>query len=177
MGEKMKFNLMFLTLTVTAAVAFADPAPITSSSDIGLARSLVLSDTPAGSSQMGVGGGEFAGTVNGYSTLYWCVDDQEEFTFGDSGYGNVTLLSNVAANSSSVKYGNVTNGGTPGWTNTTDTFDSVALPGTATSRRTWPFRRLSGLSPTTAPSRADSPPSVEMIPSTPPISIGSTRLC
>jgi hypothetical protein len=83
---------------------------------------------------MGVGGGEFAGTVNGYSTLYWCVDDQEEFTFGDSGYGNVTLLSNVAANSSSVKYGNVTNGGTPGWTNTTDTFDSVALPGTATSR-------------------------------------------
>jgi hypothetical protein len=134
MGEKMKFNLMFLTLTVTAAVAFADPAPITSSSDIGLARSLVLSDTPAGSSQMGVGGGEFAGTVNGYSTLYWCVDDQEEFTFGDSGYGNVTLLSNVAANSSSVKYGNVTNGGTPGWTNTTDTFDSVALPGTATSR-------------------------------------------
>ena len=125
---------MFLTLTVTATVALADPAPITSSSDIGLARSLVLSDTPSGSSQMGVGGGEFAGTINGYSTLFWCVDDQEEFTFGDSGYGNVTLLSNVAADSSSVKYGNVTNGGTPGWTNTTDAFDSVALPGAATSR-------------------------------------------
>jgi hypothetical protein len=130
----MKFNLMFLTLTVTATVAFADPAPITNSSDIGLAQSLVLIDTPSGSSQMGVGGGEFAGTVNGYSTLFWCVDDQEEFTFGDSGYGNVILLSNVAANSSFVKYGNVTNSGTPGWTNTTDTFDSVTLPGTATSR-------------------------------------------
>src|ERR1017187_4267963 len=134
MGEKMKFNLMFLTLTVTAAVAFADPAPITSSSDIGLARSLVLSYTPAGSSQMGVGGGEFAGTVNGYSTLFWCVDDQEEFTFGDSGYGNVILLQNVGADANSVKFGNVTNGGTPAWTNTSDAFDSVTLPSDATDR-------------------------------------------
>lgn len=131
----MKFSLMILTLTtISAIVAFADPAPITSSSDIGLARSLVLSDTPAGSSQLGVGGGEFAGTINGYSTLFWCVDDQEEFTFGDSGYGNVTLLNNVDASASSVKYGNVTNGGTPGWTNTTDTFDSTALPSDAASR-------------------------------------------
>src|ERR1035437_9958760 len=103
MGERMKFTLMFLTLTVTAAVALADPAPITNPSDIGLARSLVLINTPSGSSQMGVGGGEFAGTINGYSTLFWCVDDQEEFTFGDSGYGNVILLNNVAANSSFVK--------------------------------------------------------------------------
>jgi hypothetical protein len=134
MGEKMKFSLMILTLTVSATVAFADPAPITSSSDIGLGRSLVLSDTPAGSSQMGVGGGEFAGTINGYSTLFWCVDDQEEFTFGDSGYGNVTLLSTVASNASTVKFGDVTNGGTPHWTNTTDTFDSTALPSDAASR-------------------------------------------
>ena len=85
----MKSTLIIFALTVSATVAFADPAPITSSSDIGLGRSLVLSNTPAGSSQMGVGGGEFAGTINGYSTLFWCVDDQEEFTFGDSGYGNV----------------------------------------------------------------------------------------
>lgn len=130
----MRFSLMILTLTVSATVAFADPAPITSSSDIGLARSLVLMDTPAGSSQMGVGGGEFEGTINGYSTLFWCVDDQEEFTFGDSGYGNVTLLSNVGSSASSVKFGNVTNGGTPHWTNTTDTFDSAALPSDAASR-------------------------------------------
>jgi hypothetical protein len=63
-----------------------------------------------------------------------CVDDQEEFNFGDTGFGNVTLLGNVAASSNFVKFGNVTNGGTPSWTNTTDTFDSVALPGDATSR-------------------------------------------
>jgi hypothetical protein len=130
----MKFTLLFLTLTVTATVALADPAPITSPSDIGLARSLDLIATPSGSSQMGVGGGEFSGTVNGYSTLFWCVDDQEEFNFGDTGFGNVTLLGNVAASSNFVKFGNVTNGGTPSWTNTTDTFDSVALPGDATSR-------------------------------------------
>lgn len=129
----MKFTLMFLTLTAGAAVALADPAPI-STSNLGLAQSLVLSDTPAGSSQLGVGGGEFAGTVNGASTLFWCVDDQEEFYFGDSGYGNVIQLQNVAADSNYVRYGNVTNGGTPGWTNTTDTVDSVPLPGDATDR-------------------------------------------
>ncbi|HLK18916.1 MAG TPA: PEP-CTERM sorting domain-containing protein [Bryobacteraceae bacterium] len=130
----MKSSFTVLTLVLGATVAFADPAPITSSSDIGLARSLVLQNTPAGSSQMGVGGGEFAGTINGYSTLFWCVDDQEEFNFGDSGYGNVTLLSNVAANPTTVKFGGVTNGGNPHWTNTTDTFDSVALPSDAASR-------------------------------------------
>jgi hypothetical protein len=130
----MKFVLLFLTLTVTATVALADPAPITSPSDIGLARSLDLIATPPGSSQMGVGGGEFSGTVNGYSTLFWCVDDQEEFNFGDTGFGNVTLLGNVSANSNFVKFGNVTNGGSPHWTNTTDTFDGVTLPGDATSR-------------------------------------------
>lgn len=130
----MKFSITILTLTLGATVAFADPAPINSSSNIGLAQSLVLIGTPAGSSQMGVGGGEFQGTVNGYSTLFWCVDDQEEFSFGDSGYGNVTLLSNVSANPTTVKFGNVTNGGNPHWINTSDTFDSVALPSDAASR-------------------------------------------
>jgi hypothetical protein len=129
----MKFTLMFLTLTAGAAVALADPAPI-STSNLGLAQSLVLNDTPAGSSQLGVGGGEFAGTINGASTLFWCVDDQEEFYFGDSGYGNVIQLQNVAADSSYVRYGNVTNGGSPGWTNTTDTVDSTPLPSDATDR-------------------------------------------
>jgi hypothetical protein len=130
----MKLSPIFLTLTVAATVVLADPAPISNPNDLGLARSLVLIDTPAGSSQLGVGGGEFAGTINGDSTLFWCVDDQEEFTFGDSGYGNVTLLQNVGADANSVKYGNVTNGGTPTWTNTSDTFDSVALPSDATDR-------------------------------------------
>jgi hypothetical protein len=133
MGAQMKFTLMFLTLTAGAAVVLADPAPI-STSNLGLAQSLVLSNTPAGSSQLGVGGGEFQGTVNGASTLFWCVDDQEEFYFGDSGYGNVIQLQNVAADSNYVRYGNVTNGGTPGWTNTSDTPDSTPLPSDATDR-------------------------------------------
>jgi len=130
----MKFTLIFLTLAVPATILMADPAPLSNPNDLGLARNLVLNNTPAGSSQLGVGGGEFSGTVNGDTTLFWCVDDQEEFSFGDSGFGNVTLLSNVAAQSNSVKYGNVTNSGSPAWTNTTDAFDSVALPNTATSR-------------------------------------------
>ena len=127
----MKFTLIFLALTV-ATVALANP--ISNPNDIGLARSLTLVGTPAGSSQMGVGGGEFSGTINGDSTLFWCVDDQEVFHGGDSAFGNVTLLQNVASQSSSVKFGDVTNGGTPHWTNTTDTFDSVSLPSDAASR-------------------------------------------
>src|SRR5271167_2620245 len=107
----MKFTLIFLTLAVPATILMADPAPLSNPNDLGLARNLVLNNTPAGSSQLGVGGGEFSGTVNGDTTLFWCVDDQEEFSFGDSGFGNVTLLSNVAAQSNSVKYGNVTNSG------------------------------------------------------------------
>ena len=83
---------------------------------------------------MGAGGGEFAGSVNGDSTLFWCIDDQEEFYYGDTGFGNVTLLQNVAAQSNYVKYGNVTNGGTPGWTNTSDAFDSAGLPNDAATR-------------------------------------------
>lgn len=129
----MKFTLMF-TLAVTATVVWADPTPLSNPTDIGLARSLVLIGTPSGSSQMGVGGGEFSGTVNGDSTLFWCVDDQEQFAPGDSGFGNVTLLQNVASQAGSVKYGNVTNAGSPQWTNTTDTFDSVTLPSDAASR-------------------------------------------
>ena len=130
----MKFNLMFLTLTVSAAVALADPVPLSNLNDFGLARSLVIIGTPSGSSQMGVGGGEFAGTVNGDSTMFWCIDDQELFTPGDSGFGNVTLLQDVAAQSNFVKFGNVTNAGSPVWTNTTDSFDSVSLPSDAASR-------------------------------------------
>jgi len=130
----MNFTSIFLLLTAGSVLALADPAPLSNPNDLGLARSLVLIGTPAGSSQMGVGGGEFAGSVNGDSTLFWCVDDQEEFYAGDSGFGNVTLLQNVGALSNFVKYGNVTNGGTPGWTNTSDTFDSVGLPNDAASR-------------------------------------------
>jgi hypothetical protein len=130
----MKLSPIFLTLTLATTAAFADPAPISNPNDIGLARSLVLIKTPAGSSQMGVGGGEFAGTINGDSTLFWCVDDQEEFSFGNSGYGNVTLLQNVGANSSFVKFGNVTNGGPPHWTNITDTFCHGGLSGLSIQR-------------------------------------------
>src|SRR5258707_4362106 len=107
---------------MSAAVALADPVPLSNPNDFGLARSLVVSGTPSGSSQMGIGGGEFAGTVNGDSTMFWCIDDQELFTPGDSGFGNVTLLQNVAAQSNFVKFGNVTNAGSPAWTNTNDSF-------------------------------------------------------
>src|SRR5450755_3295717 len=130
----MKFNLLFLTLTVSAAVALADPVPLSNLNDFGLARSLAITGTPSGSSQMGIGGGEFAGTVNGDSTMFWCIDDQELFTPGDSGLGNVTRLQDVAAQSNFVKFGNVTNAGSPAWTNTSDTFDSVSLPSDAATR-------------------------------------------
>lgn len=130
----MKCLLKLIPALAIASVAFGGPAPLSNPSDLGLARNLVMGGTPSGSSQLGVGGGEFLGTVNSDSTLFWCVDDQESFAPGDTGLGNVTLLQNVASQASFVKYGNVTNAGSPHWTNTSDTFDSVALPSDATSR-------------------------------------------
>src|SRR6202012_792377 len=97
MLKQLRFSLICSTLAVTASVAVANPVPLANPNDLGLARSLIVSGTTPGSSQMGVGGGEFSATINGDSTLLWCIDDQELFSAGDSGFADVILLQNVAS--------------------------------------------------------------------------------
>src|ERR1700733_13496701 len=80
------------------------------------------------------GGGEFLGTITNTGAAspttaqvaFWCVDDQLGFdpltgtvTTANTNSADVVLLSAIAANPTDVRYGGVTNGGTPGWTNTT----------------------------------------------------------
>lgn len=77
------------------------------------------------------GGGSFQGTVSGFTTAFWCVDSQLTFSFGNSGLANVILLTSVT--SGNTQYGNVTNLGTPHWTNLTD-LSGDALPSSATER-------------------------------------------
>src|ERR1035438_8583718 len=68
-------------------------------------------DNSAGSSYIGCAdggcGGEFGGTISqigsaspydivpgtGISTHFWCVDSQEDFSFGNAGYASVVPLS------------------------------------------------------------------------------------
>ena len=114
------------------AVAVALPAaaaPLTNSPTyLGLAKQVVVS------SSLGLaagGGGSFQGTVEGSITAFWCVDDQLNFSFGNSGLGNVILLSGVSP--TNTQYGNVTNAGSPKWTNAFD-LSGDPLPSSAAAR-------------------------------------------
>jgi hypothetical protein len=97
-------------------------------------------------------GGEFLGSVTrpeipnvqqkatDSSVAFWCVDDQEVFLFGDHSYADIIKLSDVAANPSYVRYGDVTNSpnspATNVWTNQGTVGGQLAnaLPSDAASR-------------------------------------------
>jgi hypothetical protein len=116
--------LLSLGMGLPAAAA---PIPY-DSSHLGLAKAIAVN------SSLGLvagGGGSFQGTVAGSTTAFWCVDSQLNFSFGNSGLANVILLTSVT--SSNTQYGNVTNLGTPHWTNLTD-LSGDALPTTAAER-------------------------------------------
>lgn len=87
------------------------------------------------------GGGQFGGFVANVPTEFWCVDFQEAFAFGSLGTGAADLIpfsSGLTSNAwkSDVRFSNVTNGGTPGWLNTTTQGTSLgtALPSDAQAR-------------------------------------------
>ena len=85
--------------------------------------------------QVATGGGEFAGSVAGASTAFWCVDDQIYFAPPQSGLADIVTLANINANEQYVRYGNLTNSSTPGWLNTTDGGSTpLALPPDPQSR-------------------------------------------
>jgi hypothetical protein len=86
-------------------------------------------------------GGEFGGTSQvGNSTPvltnFWCVDDQLDFNFGNTGLASVVRLNNVSSVPvSQVQYGNVNTGaGSPSWTNQSAANGFTALDNTAQAR-------------------------------------------
>ncbi len=74
-------------------------------------------------------GGEFSGTIEtvtgttanapGVLANFWCVDSQEDFSWGNAGYADVVQLSAYNSYSQYVRYSNVTDSGSaPNWTDT-----------------------------------------------------------
>ena len=116
----MKFNSQFLILTVVLACAIAvyadtyNPVP---AQYLGISKSIQVNGNVGYAA--GPNGGQFMGTIGGFSTYFWCVDDQLFFQPGQSGLANVTRLSDVSTYANEVRYGDVTNdaAGTPHWTN------------------------------------------------------------
>jgi hypothetical protein len=87
-------------------------------------------------------GGEFGGaiTLNGgtqssntTNTNFWCIDAQEDFSWGNSGYADVVQLTNVTADALDVSYSNVGNSGDPVWTYTPSN-SPLQLPSSAQAR-------------------------------------------
>ncbi len=80
----------------------------------------------------GPSGGQFLGTVAGDPnyTGFWCVDDQLFFKPGTSNFANITVLSPGIDNNSKVRYSNVTNAGSPQWTNQTVNGDTLSSSAT-----------------------------------------------
>jgi hypothetical protein len=125
---KLSVSLAGCLLAVAVALpAAATPLPNTSTY-VGLAKPVVVSSSLG---MVAGGGGSFQGTVAGFTTAFWCVDDQLTFGFGNSGLANVILLTSVT--STNTQYGNVTNLVGPRWTNLVD-LSGDALPSSASER-------------------------------------------
>jgi len=114
------------------AVAGALPAAATPLPDtptyVGLAKSIAINSSLGSAAG---GGGSFEGTVEGFTTAFWCVDSQLTFSYGNSGLANVIRLDGVTA--TNTQYGNVTNLGNPSWTHLSD-LSGDPLPSSASER-------------------------------------------
>lgn len=53
-------------------------------------------------------GGGFAAKVDGFNTIVWCVDSEEDISIPTNYQADLVQLPTVASNSSDVRYGNVT---------------------------------------------------------------------
>lgn len=120
----MRVKQIFGVLLLTGATLAYGSVTIDSSS-LGFDQSIQVNGNLG--YQTAGGGGEFYGSLSGTpgtnTVGFWCVDDQEAFSFGESGLANVTLLSDTALiNSTQTHYGTVTNSSNtsnPGqWLNT-----------------------------------------------------------
>jgi hypothetical protein len=118
-----------------AAVSYAAPTyPIPSSSFLGIDQTIfVPSNSPGTSngynygSDLGLGGGEFAGVITNpggqqANVAFWCVDDQLFFVPGtNQSFGDIVPIANISSTSASanvdVRYGSLFSAGGTGWTN------------------------------------------------------------
>jgi hypothetical protein len=112
----MKFSNVVGLVTgfgLVCGLAIADPLP---GSLIGPGGALlnvsvtVSSDPPNPEYPVSFGfgtGGGFAATVDGYNTIVWCVDSEEDISFPTSYQADLVALPTVGTNASYVQYGNV----------------------------------------------------------------------
>lgn len=122
----MKLYLSTFSLLAAATAAYSG-APLPNASYLGIAEPIAVTSQNGAPTN---GGGAFNGTVSGFATTFWCVDDQLYFALGQSGLANVIGLKQIVANDPRVRYGNVHNGvGTPTWTN-----QGSSLPDSAQER-------------------------------------------
>ncbi len=107
-------------------------------------------------------GGEFGGVITAtqgglqqgasVAANFWCVDSQEDFSFGNQGYADVVRLSKITSTSQDVRYANVADTGNPHWTYTT------GLPSAARTRyemAAWLVQQYTGFPDSIAASGQD----------------------
>ena len=116
---------LFLLGAISAALQATAPLPSNNPAYFGTNKTIHI-DSQLGYATTG-GGGEFAGTVEGYSTAFWCVDDQLYFNFGATQSADIIHLSDVNAHPGEVRYSGAQ------WTNTTAANGSF-LPTDAAAR-------------------------------------------
>lgn len=119
-----------LGLTLLAGVFSAfSAAPLPDASYLGLNKAISM-NSYNGTGTAG-GGGAFNGTLSGFATTMWCIDDQLYFAFGQSSVANVIGLNQITPNDTLVRYGDVhnasydPNNGIKEWTNQTNLPDSA----------------------------------------------------
>jgi hypothetical protein len=118
-----------LLLGVTTAFA---GAPLPNSSYLGIAKTISM--TGYNGTGTAGGGGAFNGTLSGFATTLWCVDDQLYFAFNQFGLANVIGLNQITPDDTRVRYGNVHNPGNINqWTNGGDP-DTFTAPDSAQER-------------------------------------------
>jgi len=131
----MKASKLALIGSLCAIASYAAPTyPIPNSSFLGIDQTIFVPSNSAGTSNgynygsdLGLGGGEFAGTITnsanqGANVAFWCVDDQLYFQPGvSSSLGDIVPIANISSTSASanadVRYGSILSAGGSGWTN------------------------------------------------------------
>jgi len=150
----MRIKTIGVLSVMCASLAHAS-LTIPNASYLGINKYISIPTGQAGTSNgynlglpVGPGGGEFLTTLSntGSSSASnilvgaWCVDDQlfvdpaNPIATTHTNVGNVISMNDLAATPglSTVRYSNVTNGGSPGWTNTVA--NASALPTSALAR-------------------------------------------